>query len=238
MFFEILTLFPGMFEGPFADSILKRAVEKGHISIGFTDLREFGVGTRRVVDDYPYGGDPGMLMCPGPVSNAIAAAKAKCAGKAPKVLFMSPQGEPFTHEIATELAAEESLIILCGRYKGIDQRVLDLHVDREISMGDFVLSGGEIPAMAVVDAVSRLVPGVLGNEESAGRDSFFDGLLSPPQYTRPEEFEGIRVPEILLSGHHAHIRKWLHETAVEVTKRKRPDLWDRWHKRGTDAKQD
>ena len=195
MFFEILTLFPGMFEGPFADSIIKRAVENGHISIGFTDMREFGVGKRRHVDDYPYGGDPGMLMCPGPVTAAVADAKVRLADRAPKVLFMSPQGEPFTHAIAEELAHEQSLIILCGRYKGIDQRALDTCVDREISMGDFVLSGGEIPAMAVVDAVSRLIPGVLGNDESAGRDSHFDGLLSPPQYTRPELFEGISVPE-------------------------------------------
>ncbi len=224
MIFEIVTLFPGMFESPFNDSIIKRAVEKELISIGFTDLRDFGTGPRRSVDDYPYGGDPGMLMCPGPVVEAVKSAKAKFAGHKPKVLFMSPQGEPFSHAIATEFAQEKSLVILCGRYKGIDQRALDLCVDREISVGDFVLSGGEIPAMAVVDAVSRLIPGVLGNGESAGQDSFFDGLLSPPQYTRPEEFEGIKVPDILISGHHENIRKWQKETAVEITRRKRPDL--------------
>ena len=224
MIFEIITLFPGMFDGPFADSIIKRAVEKRLISVSINDMREFGAGSRRTVDDYPYGGDPGMLMQPGPVVNAVRTVKGRVSEHSPKVLFMSPQGEPFSHAIATELAQEKSLIILCGRYKGIDQRALDLCVDREISMGDFVLSGGEIPAMAVVDAISRLIPGVLGNGESAGCDSFFDGFLSPPQYTRPEEFEGLRVPDILISGHHENIRKWQLKAAEEVTRRKRPDL--------------
>jgi tRNA (guanine37-N1)-methyltransferase len=225
MFFEILTLFPSMFEGAFSDSIIKRAVEKNLITIRLVNFRDFAGNKHNIVDDYPYGGDPGMLIKPEPVARAITDSKDRLKEYAPKVIFMSPRGEPLTHRIAEELSTEQSLILLCGRYKGIDQRVIDHHVDREISIGDYVLSGGEIPAMALIDAVTRLIPGVLGNIDSAGCDSFFNGLLSPPNYTRPEVFEGVTVPDILLSGHHEHIRAWQLEQAIAATKLQRPDLW-------------
>jgi tRNA (guanine37-N1)-methyltransferase len=157
--------------------------------------------------------------------DAIGAAKSRRADVSPSVIFLTPRGERFCHRIAEELVREECLILLCGRYKGIDQRVCDRYVDREISIGDYVLCGGEIAAMVVVEAVTRLVPGVLGDRESAERDSFYDGLLAPPQYTRPEVFEGMSVPPVLLSGHHENIRRWQREQAIEATRRLRPDLW-------------
>jgi tRNA (guanine-N1)-methyltransferase len=226
MFFEILTLFPAMFEGPFSDSIIKRGREKGLISIGLVNFRDFTDDKHNTVDDYPYGGDPGMLIKPEPLARAIGASKERLGELRPKVVFLTPHGERLDHRIVEELSREKALILLCGRYKGVDQRVIDHYVDREISVGDYVLSGGEIPAMALVDAVTRLIPGVLGNQESAEVDSFFNGLLSPPQYTRPEEFEQAKVPEILLSGHHENIRKWQIEKSMDLTRARRPDLWE------------
>lgn len=230
MFFEILTLFPSMFEGAFSDSIIKRAVEKDLVSIRLVNFRDFANNKHNIVDDYPYGGDPGMLIKPDPIVRAITESKERLQQYAPEVIFMSPHGEPLSHHIAEELSCKQSLIVLCGRYKGIDQRVIDHHIDREISMGDFVLSGGEIPAMALIDAVTRLIPGVLGNAESAGCDSFFNGLLSPPNYTRPEVFEGVAVPDVLISGHHEKIRAWQLEQAIAMTQKKRPDLWQEYCK--------
>jgi tRNA (guanine37-N1)-methyltransferase len=225
MVFDILTLFPAMFEGAFSDSIIKRAVEKGLVSIGIHNIRDYSSDPRhQTVDDYPYGGDAGMLMKPGPLAASIAAAKERLGGKCPLVVYMTPAGKLFNQGTAKELAVRESLVLLCGRYKGIDQRVIDNCVDMELSIGDYVLSGGEIPAMAVVDAVTRLIPGVLGNMDSAETDSFHSGLLSHPHYTRPEVFEGIRVPEVLISGHHANIREWQRERSVEITRERRPDL--------------
>jgi tRNA (guanine37-N1)-methyltransferase len=230
MFFDILTLFPAMFENPFSDSIIKRAVDKGLVIIRLVNYRDFTGNRHKTVDDAPYGGDPGMLIMPGPISKAIEASRERLAEKKPKTVFLSAQGVPFTHEIAEQLSREASLILVSGRYKGIDQRVVDAYADMEVSVGDYVLSGGEIPAMIVVDAVTRLIPGVLGNSESAERDSYFNGLLSPPQYTRPEVFEGMKVPDVLLSGHHANIRKWQREQSEKMTRERRPDLWKRYQK--------
>ena len=195
MFFEILTLFPSMFEGIISESIIKRACEKGLVSIKLVDFRDFAEDKHRTVDDAPYGGGPGMLIKPQPLARAIAESKARLKDLAPKVIFLTPQGELLTHERAQSLSREKALILLCGHYQGIDQRIIDHHVDKEISIGDYVLSGGEIPAMAFMDAVIRLIPGVLGNNDSAPGDSFYNGLLSPPQYTRPEIFENERVRE-------------------------------------------
>jgi tRNA (guanine37-N1)-methyltransferase len=230
MFFEILTLFPSMFEGIISESIIKRACEKGLVSITLVDFRDFAEDKHRTVDDAPYGGGPGMLIKPQPLARAIAESKARLKDLAPKVIFLTPQGELLTHEGAQSLSREKALILLCGHYQGIDQRIIDHYVDKEISIGDYVLSGGEIPAMAFMDAVIRLIPGVLGNNDSAPGDSFYNGLLSPPQYTRPEIFENERVPEILISGHHENIRKWQKEQAIEMTKAKRPDIWEKYLK--------
>jgi tRNA (guanine37-N1)-methyltransferase len=231
MFFEIVTLFPAMFDGVFSDSIVKRAVEKGLVAIRFVNFRDFADDKHKTVDDYPYGGDPGMLIKPRPLSAAIQGCKDRLSDLSPKVVLLSPQGRLLDHALAQELASEKALILVCGHYKGIDQRVIDRYVDREVSIGDYVLSGGEIPAMALVDAVTRLIPGALGNSESAGKDSFYSGLLSPPQYTRPEEFEGMRVPQVLLSGHHDNIRQWQLRQSIERTREKRPDLWERYDKK-------
>jgi tRNA (guanine37-N1)-methyltransferase len=232
MLFDILTLFPAMFESVFAESIIRRALDKGLVSVHIDDIRRHATDRHRSVDDYPYGGDPGMLMMPGPVAGAIKAARSRNASLSPKVVFLSPQGRLLTQELVKELLREQCLVLLCGRYKGIDQRIRDRYVDVEISVGDYVLSGGEIPAMVVVDAVTRLVPGVLGNRDSAERDSFFEGLLAPPQYTRPEVFEDLRVPDVLLSGHHENIRRWQRREAEEITRERRPDLWARHEGRG------
>ena len=229
MIFDILTLFPAMFEGAFSDSIIKRAVEKGLVSIGIRNIRDYSDDLRhQTVDDYPYGGDAGMLMKPEPLAKAITAARERLIGNNPAVVYMTPAGRLLDQDTVKELAERESLILLCGRYKGIDQRIIDNYVDMEISIGDYVLSGGEIPAMAVVDAVTRLIPGVLGNMDSAETDSFHSGLLSHPHYTRPEVFEGIRVPDVLISGHHANIREWQREKSIEITKERRPDLLEKF----------
>ncbi len=231
MIFDILTLFPAMFEGAFSDSIIKRAVEKGLVSIGIHNIRDHSDDLRhQTVDDYPYGGDAGMLMKPEPLAGAITAAKERLTGSDPVVVYMTPAGRLLDQDIVKELAEKKSLILLCGRYKGIDQRIVDNYVDMELSVGDYVLSGGEIPAMAVVDAVTRLIPGVLGNMDSAETDSFHSGLLSHPHYTRPEVFEGVRVPEVLISGHHANIREWQKEKSIAITKERRPDLLEKYYR--------
>jgi len=225
MFFDILTLFPGMFEGAFTDSIIKRAVEKGLVSIDIHNIRDYSDDPRhQTVDDYPYGGDAGMLMKPEPLARAIAAARERLADKKPLVVYMTPAGRLLDQSVVKRLAGAEALVVLCGRYKGIDQRIADSRVDLELSIGDYVLSGGEIPAMVVVDAVTRLIPGVLGNMDSAETDSFHSGLLSHPHYTRPEVFEGMSVPDVLLSGHHANIKEWQRQKSLEITRERRPDL--------------
>jgi tRNA (guanine37-N1)-methyltransferase len=229
MIFEILTLFPGMFEGVFSDTIIKRAVQKQLVSIALHNIRDFSTDTRhQSVDDYPYGGEPGMVLQCQPLADAIAASRARLASYQPKVIYLSPQGKPLSHALVEQLLQEQALILLCGRYKGVDQRIVERDVDCEISIGDYVLSGGEIPAMVLVDAITRLVPGVLGDRESAENDSFYHGLLSPPQYSRPEVYEGMGVPPVLLSGHHENIKKWQQEQAIERTRRLRPDLWEQY----------
>ncbi|MDG5816573.1 tRNA (guanosine(37)-N1)-methyltransferase TrmD [Chitinispirillales bacterium ANBcel5] len=225
MFFDILTLFPAMFEGVFCDSIIKRAVDKGFISIDIHNIRDYSHDEKHhTVDDYPYGGDAGMLMRPEPLADAIKDSKERLKGHNPTVVYMSPAGEPLNQSVVNSFLSDKALILLCGRYKGIDQRIIDHYVDREISIGDYVLSGGEIPAMVLLDSITRLIPGVLGNRESAEADSFYSGMLSYPQYTRPEIFEQMSVPDVLLSGHHAKIKQWQEMMAQKITQHRRPDL--------------
>lgn len=219
---EVLTLFPRMVAAPLDESILGKAREKGLLRVQVTDIREFAEGKHRVTDDVPYGGGAGMVMKPEPLVSAIEAARAREPGAA--VVLMSPQGRPFDQKKAEALLAREKLILVCGRYEGVDERVLEW-VDEELSLGDFVLTGGEFAALAVIDAVARLVPGVLGNADSPVSESFTgEGLLEGPQYTRPPEFRGRKVPEVLLSGDHARIAAWRREQALLRTRERRPDL--------------
>lgn len=222
MRFDILTLFPEMFRGPFDESIIRRGQDKGLISITLHQIRDYCQDKHRTVDDAPYGGGAGMLMKPEPLAAAITAVKSN--NPAAFVVLTTPQGSPLEQLMAQELAAKPGLIIVCGRYEGIDERILQQYVDLELSIGDYVLSGGELAAMVTVDCVTRLIPGVLGSDDSAAVDSFSDGLLEYPQYTRPPEFDGIKVPEILLSGNHAAIAHWRREQSLLRTARKRPDL--------------
>lgn len=222
MHIDILTLFPDFFSSIFASSILQRATTRSLVFLNAIDIRDYAFDKHRIVDDYPYGGGAGMVMKPAPIGRAIDAAKRVNAGA--RVIYMSPQGQVFNQQKAAELASLEHLIILCGHYEGVDERVLDLYVDEELSVGDFVLTGGELPAAVVIDAVVRLLPGVLGSAESAAQDSFSDGLLEYPQYTRPPEFAGLQVPEILLSGHHEKIATWRRQQSLRRTWERRPDL--------------
>jgi tRNA (guanine37-N1)-methyltransferase len=218
---DILTLFPGMFDSIFGESIIKRALDRELVSINAWNIRDFAYDKHRVVDDYPYGGGAGMVMKPEPLARAIAAAKAQ--SDAP-VVYMAPQGSQLTQQKVEQLAQLPGLIVLCGHYEGIDQRVRNLLVDEEISIGDYVLTGGELAAAVLVDAVVRLLPGVLGSEQSAQDESFSHGLLEYPQYTRPPEFMGQTVPDVLLSGHHAEIAKWRRQQSLRITWERRPDL--------------
>ena len=218
---DIVTLFPDSFFGPFAESIIARAIENGKVEINCVDLREFTNDRRKTVDDKPYGGGPGMLMKIEPLFRAVESLKNEDS----YVILMSPQGEPFKQKTAEKLLDKKHLIIICGHYEGVDERVRELLIDSEISIGDYVLTSGNLPAMVVVDAVTRLIPGVLGTDESSMSESFSDeGLLEYPQYTRPEEFRGMKVPDVLLSGNHGKIASWRHEESVKRTKRRRPDL--------------
>lgn len=224
MKFEILSLFPEMFDSPFAGSILGKAIDKGLIEISAHALRDWAEGRHKLTDDAPYGGGDGMVMKPEPVARALSDLRKAAPGA--KVLLMTPQGKPFSQSDAASLACEDALILLCGRYEGFDERIRTM-VDAEYSLGDFVLTGGEIPAMAMVDAVARLVPGVLGSAGSAEKDSFSDGLLEHPHYTRPAEYEGMRVPEVLLSGNHAEIARWRRREQLKRTLERRPDLLEK-----------
>lgn len=223
MKFKVLTLFPDMFQSPFADSIIGKAVDKGLIEISSHYLRDWAEGRHKVTDDSPYGGGDGMVIKPEPVDRALEALKADAPGA--RVLLMSPQGRRFSQADAERLSREEALIFVCGRYEGFDERVRTL-VDEELSIGDFVLTGGELAAMVIIDATARLVPGVLGNAGSAQGDSFSDGLLEFPHYTRPVEFKGMRVPDVLLSGNHALIDRWRRREQLRRTLQRRPDLLD------------
>ncbi len=217
---DILSLFPDYFQGPFDVSILKRARERRLLNIRLIDIRDFAEGKHRKVDDRPYGGGPGMVLMPEPLAKAIRSVKK--AGS--HVIHLSPQGKVLTARRSQELAEHSHLILVCGHYEGIDQRILEKEIDEEISIGDYVLTNGCLPAMVLVDALSRFVPGVLGHEEAALQDSFQNGLFDGPHYTRPLEFEGLLVPEVLRGGHHAEIDRWRKEEALKKTKRVRPDL--------------
>jgi tRNA (guanine37-N1)-methyltransferase len=217
---QILTIFPDVCRSVFAESILKRAQEKNLATLEAVDLRKWTKDRHRTVDDAPYGGGPGMVMKIEPIDLALS----EIRSPASKVILLTPQGRKFSDSLARELAKETDLIFLCGHYEGIDQRVADYLVDDEISIGDYVLTSGVLPALVVTDAVVRLIPGVLGDEESAQQDSFSAGILDHPHYTRPAEYKGWKVPEILLGGNHAAIEKWRHETALEATQKRRPDL--------------
>lgn len=220
---DIITLFPSMFRGPFDESIIKRAKKKGILEINLHDLREFTNDRHRTVDDLPYGGGAGMVMKPEPLFRATEKVKEGFSFPC-KVILLSPQGQPFAQEKAKELAKQEALILLCGHYEGVDERVREHLMDEEISLGDFVLTGGELAAMVMVDAIARMLPGVLGCEDSARQDSFYQTLLDYPQYTRPAEFRGWKVPGILISGNHQKIREWRKKKKLENTFKKRPDL--------------
>jgi tRNA (guanine37-N1)-methyltransferase len=228
MFFDVLTLFPKMFDGILSESILARAIKKGLISVKTDNIRDYTTDKHNTADDEAYGGEPGMVMKPEPTAAAIKAARDRHKGENFRVIYMSPHGKIIDHEKVVELSELDGLVLLCGHYKGIDRRVIDKYADEELSLGDFVLSGGEIPAMALIDSVSRMIAGVLGNSASAAKDSHFDGLLSAPCYTRPEEFEGMSVPSVLISGNHANIAKWHEEEAKRITKEKRFDLWQKY----------
>lgn len=222
---DVVTIFPEMFAGPFGASITKRAVDKGILDIHLTNFRDFSFDKHHHVDDSPFGGGAGMVLKPEPMYRAVrdVLAQSQAYDGRRRVLIMDPSGATFTQAKAKELASYEQLVFICGHYEGFDARIYDL-ADEAISIGDYVLTGGELPAMVIVDAVSRMLPGVLGDEESAPTDSFYDGLLGFPQYTRPREFEGKVVPDVLISGDHAKIRAWRREQALLATKKHRPDL--------------
>ena len=229
MNFHILTLFPDMVMQGLGTSIIGRAVNNGLLSIEAVNIRDYAFNKHQSVDDYPYGGGAGMLMQAEPVYQAYEAIAEKVKKK-PRVVYLSPQGATFSQTMAEELAKEEELVLLCGHYEGIDERVLEEIVTDYVSIGDYVLTGGELPAMVVIDSVSRLVPGVLNNEESARTESFSDGLLEYPQYTRPADYKGLKVPDVLLSGHHGKIEEWRHEKSLERTKKYRPDLYEEYER--------
>lgn len=219
---DIISVLPELMESPFKTSILKRAMDKGLAEVHFHHLRDWAINKHRQIDDEPYGGGAGMVMMVEPLDKCISELKAQRAYD--EIIYLTPDGVTLNQKIANTLSIKENLIFLCGHYKGIDQRVRDLHITKEISIGDYVLTGGELAACVLADSVIRLLPGVLNDEQSALTDSFQDDLLSPPIYTRPEVYKGLEVPKVLLSGNFAKIEEWRHEEAVRITKEKRPDL--------------
>lgn len=223
MEFHIMTLFPEMIRACMQDSILGRAVKKDIISVNVVNIRDYSKDKHRHVDDYPYGGGAGMVMQPGPIYDCWADIT-RSMEKKPRVLYMTPQGKVFDQKAAQELSGEDCLIFLCGHYEGVDERIIEEIVTDEYSIGDYVLTGGELPAMVMIDTIARLIPGVLGNQESAPGDSFQDGLLEYPQYTRPEVFHDKLVPDVLLSGHHGNIAAWRRQQSLLRTLRRRPEL--------------
>lgn len=219
---DIISVLPELMESPFKTSILKRAVDKGLVEIHFHHLRDYGLGKYRQIDDAPYGGSAGMVMMIEPIDRCISELKEQ--RNYDEVIYLTPDGKTLNQKTANTLSTKENLIFLCGHYKGIDQRVRDLHVTKEISIGDYVLTGGELAACVLADSVIRLLPGVLNDEQSALTDSFQDDLLSPPVYTRPATYKGLSVPDVLLSGNFSKIEDWLHEEAIKITRERRPDL--------------
>ena len=218
----IISVLPELMESPFQTSILKRALQKGLAEVHFHQLRNWSVGKHRKVDDEPYGGGAGMVMLVEPLDLCVSELKSQ--RDYDEVIYLTPDGETLNQRMANSLSIKKNLIFLCGHYKGIDQRVRDLHITKEISIGDYVLTGGELAACVLADSVIRLLPGVLNDEQSALTDTFQDNLLSPPIYTRPEEYKGLKVPEILLSGHFGKIEEWRHDEALRITQERRPDL--------------
>jgi len=223
--FDVLTLFPEMFAGPLDVSMIGRARERGLLQVRVTNIRDFAAGRHKVADDYSYGGGAGMVMKPEPIFGAVEAVRCPpAAGCRERVILLTPQGVRLTQGLVQHLAAEDHLVLVCGHYEGVDERVRQALVTDEISVGDYVLTGGELPAMVVIDAVSRLLPGVLGAEASALAESFAEGLLEYPQWTRPVEFRGMRPPDVLLSGNHEQVRRWRRKQALRRTLERRPDL--------------
>ncbi len=224
MRFDVITIFPDFFRDFLNFGILGRALKKGIIEVKIHNLRDYSTDKHRKVDDKPYGEETGMILMPEPVFNAVELIK---TGNSSLTILLSPQGTLFNQEIAVRLSKFSQIILICGRYEGVDERIKEHLIDEEISIGDYILSGGEIPAMVVIEAVARLIPGVVGKEESIRKDSFFSGILDYPRYTKPRDFRGFLVPEILLSGDHEKIRKWQKDKAIENTLKKRPDLLER-----------
>jgi tRNA (guanine37-N1)-methyltransferase len=234
MHVDIITLFPGLFDGFLNDAIIKRATGKGVLDVKVHNLRDWTSDRHQTVDDYPFGGGAGMVLKPEPIFAAYRDLLADRTSK-PLSIYFTPSGELLNQNMVQQFQQEEELIFLCGRYKGVDQRILDTHVDRLVSIGDYVLSGGELPAMVLLEALARLIPGVLNDIESALTDSHQTNLLEGPLYTRPEDFEGQQVPEVLLSGDHRRIADWRAEKAMEITRQRRPDLWERYLKKNTQS---
>jgi len=227
MRFDVLTLFPEVINAVLKESIIGRAQEKGIIEINAVNIRDFSKNKHKKADDYPYGGGGGMIMTAQPIYDAYLSI-VKDLDYKPKVIYLSPQGRVLTQEVVKELSGEKHLVLLCGHYEGIDERIIEEIVDEEVSIGDYVLTGGELPAMVLIDSVSRLIPGVLSTEESYSNESHYNGLLEYPQYTRPVDFNGRKVPDILLSGHHANITRWRRKEAIKRTYLKRPDLFEKF----------
>lgn len=221
---DVLTIFPEILKGPVSESILQRAQNKGLVEIHIWDLRDFTADKHKVTDDYPYGGGQGMVMKPEPIFHGVERIEDLAGRLRRRILLMTPQGRLFTQEYARQLAFEEHLVLICGRYEGVDERVAQNLATDEVSIGDFILTGGELPALVIIDAVVRLIPGVLGDPESPRQDSFMTGLLEGPQYTRPQTFRGMAVPDVLLSGHHAAIERWRKKESLRRTRLRRPDL--------------
>lgn len=235
--YYVLTLFPEMIENAMQESMTGRAIEKGIINLEAVNIRDYTKDKHSHVDDAPYGGGAGMLMQVQPVYDAYKHIEKKVS-KGTKVLFMSPSGKTFSQEMAKELSKEKDIIFLCGHYEGIDERALELLNVENVSIGDYVLTGGELPALVMMDTISRLVPGVLNKEESYEEESFSDGLLEYPQYTRPYEYMGMKVPDTLLSGHHKNIAKWRHEESLKRTRERRPDLYEKYIEKEKEKKKD
>ena len=228
MNYYVMTLFPEMIEQGMNTSILGRAMKDGLVRLNAVNIRDYTLDRHMKVDDYPYGGGAGMVMQAEPIYRCYESICEKIGTKKPRVVYLTPQGQVFNQKMAEEMASEEDLIFLCGHYEGVDERVLEAIVTDNVSIGDYVLTGGELPSMVMMDTISRLVPGVLNNKDSAVTESFEDGLLEYPQYSRPEEILGKRVPDILLSGHHANVEKWRLQQSLERTKERRPDLYEKY----------
>lgn len=219
-----MTLFPEMINSYMNESIMKRAIEKGIIEFNVYNIRDFSENKHKKVDDYPFGGGAGMVMTPQPIVDTYRHIIKTNNIENPRVIYLTPKGKVYNQEIAKEMSLEDDVILLCGHYEGIDQRVIDMIVTDEISIGDYVLTGGELPALIIIDSISRLIPGVLGQNESFEDESFENNLLEYPHYTRPREFEGMKVPDVLLSGNHANIEKWRRDESIRITRERRPDL--------------